>query len=159
MATGYRCLTVENRGLREEVKTLNRTLQINEAEHREALDRLKDELKKIYDLFPVIREFLRVEKLCRLIGFSEAATKKLLVFKPLKFCGKIYSPEFKRHFQIEQSIVQVEKHPEREELRLTIDGLKDSDWFRKKRNDELQSIGVKLKTPSVEQNKRRGIKM
>lgn len=153
-------LTAENKGLKEEVKTLNRTIQTNETEHRKALDRLKEELKKIYDLFPAIREFLRIEKLCRLIGFSEAATKKLLAFKPLKFGGRIYSPEFKRHFQTEQSTAQVEKHPKREgELRLTIDGLNDSDWFRKKRNEELQSIGVKLNTPSAEQNKRRGIKM
>lgn len=135
-------LTAENKGLKEEVKTLNRTIQTNETEHRKALDRLKEELKKIYDLFPAIREFLRIEKLCRLIGFSEAATKKLLAFKPLKFGGKIYSPEFERRFQTEQSIAQVEKHPKREgELRLTIDGLNDSDWFRKKRNEGLQSIG------------------
>lgn len=75
-------LTAENKGLKEEVKTLNRTIQTNETEHLKALDRLKEELKKIYDLFPAIREFLRIEKLCQLIGFSEAATKKLLVFKP-----------------------------------------------------------------------------
>lgn len=153
-------LTAENKGLKEEVKTLNCTIQTNETEHRKALDRLKEELKKIYDLFPAIREFLRIEKLCQLIGFSEAATKKLLDFKPLKFGGKIYSPEFERRFQTEHSTAQVEKHPKREgELRLTIDGLNDSDWFRKKRNEGLQSIDVKLNTPSAEQNKRRGIKM
>lgn len=111
-------------------------------------------------MFPTIREFLRIEKLCQLIGFSEAATKKLLAFKPIKFGGKMYSPEFERRFQTDHSTAQVEKHPKKEgELRLTIDGLNDSDWFRKKRNEELQSLGVKLKTPSVEQNKRRGIKM
>ncbi len=153
-------LTAENRELKEDVKVLNRTIQTNETEHLKALDRLKDELKKIYDLFPAISEFLRIEKLCRLIGFSEEATKKLLAFKPIKFGGKIFSPEFKRHFQTEHSTAQVEKHPKREgELRLTIDGLNDSDWFRKKRSEELQALGIKLKTPSVEQNKRRGVKM
>ncbi|WP_251622782.1 MobV family relaxase [Odoribacter lunatus] len=154
-------LASENRGLKEEIKLLNRTIQTNETEHRKALDRLKDELKKIYDLFPVIREFLRVEKLCRLIGFGEAATKKLLAFKPLKFDGKIYSPEFKRHFQTEQSIAQVEKHPQREgELRLTIDGLNDSDWFRKKRNEGLQALGIKLfKTPLKDPNKKQEMKL
>lgn len=153
-------LTSENKTLKEEIKNLHRTIQANETDHRKALDKLKDELKKIYDLFPAIREFLRIEKLCRLIGFSEAATKKLLAFKPIKFGGKMYSPEFERRFQTDHSTAQVEKHPKKEgELRLTIDGLNDSDWFRKKRNEELQSLGVKLKTPSVEQNKRRGIKM
>lgn len=151
-------LTSENKDLKDEIKTLHQTIQTNEAEHRKAIDKLKDELKRIYNLFPMIGEFLRIEKLCRFIGFSETATNKLLAFKPVQFSGKMYSGEFGRRFETQHSTAQVEKHPKKEgELRLTIDGQDDGDWFRKKRREELQSLGVKLPNPSEEQNKRKGI--
>lgn len=154
-------LASENRGLKEEIKSLNRTIQSNEAEHRKALDKLKNELKKIYDLFPTIRELLRVEKLCQLIGFGEAAIKKLLSFNPFAFSGKLYSPEYKRHFETKYSTAQVEEHPERKgEFRLTIDGLNDTDWFRKKRNEGLQAMGIKLfKNPLKEPDKKQEMKL
>lgn len=149
-------LISENKRLKEEVKILNGAIQTNETEHRKVLDKLKNELKKINDLFPAIRELLRIEKLCRLIGFGEAAIKKLLSFNPFAFSGKLYSPEYKRHFETKHSTAQVEKHPERKgEFRLTIDGLSDTDWFRKKRNEGLQALGIKsFETPLKEYKQR-----
>ena len=154
-------LTKENRELRKEIMVLNRTIQVNEAEHRKGFEKIKNELRKIYDLFPGIREFLRMEKLCRLIGFGEAAIKKLLAFKPVQFRGKLYSPEFERHFNTENSIAQVEKNVEREgKLCLKIDGLDDTDWFRKKRNEGLQSLGIKLfKSSSIDSNEKPKMKL
>ena len=102
-----------------------------------------------------------MEKLCRLIGFGEAAIKKLLAFKPVQFRGKLYSPEFERHFNTENSIAQVEKNVEREgKLCLKIDGLDDTDWFRKKRNEGLQSLGIKLfKSSSIDSNEKPKMKL
>lgn len=152
-------LTTENNTLKNEIKTLNQTIQTNETEYKKVIDTLKDELKRIYNIFPMIGELLRIEKLCRFIGFSEAATNKLLAFKPVQFSGRMYSGEFKRRFETRHSTAQVESHPKKEgELRLAIDGMDDGDWFRKKRREELQSLGVKLNTPSEEQNKRKGIR-
>ena len=73
--------------------------------------------------------------------------------KPVTFSGFLFSPEFKRHFNAEHYTAKVEHHPEeREKLRLMVDGVSDSDWFRNKRREFLQMVGIKLRQPQQEEH-------
>lgn len=131
-----------------------------EKDHKEETDKLKRILGKIYDLFPDIKEKLFIGELCRIIGFGKDMIKELLAMKPVTFSGSLYSPEFKRDFKTERSTAKVEPHPEeRGKLRLMIDGVSDSAWFRNKRTEFLQRIGVKQRQAQQEEHgKRKGIK-
>ena len=150
-------LKTENVGLQTEVKTLKQQIQTNESEHAKVTDKLRQELDKIHALFPKVKELLRMENLCRYLGFSESMTKQLLRQKPVEFKGNLYSSEYKRHFATERSVAEIMPEPnEPGKLRLTIDGLGDVAWFRQKQKEFLQKIGIKV---NQEPRKNKGIKL
>ena len=45
---------------------------------------------------------LRIENLCRLVGFDERQTVTLVSGKPLEYAGELYSEEHKRKFKTEK---------------------------------------------------------
>lgn len=155
-----KALTDENNDLKKEISRLNNHILKMEKDHKEETDKLKRILGKIYDLFPDIKEKLFIGELCRIIGFGKDMIKELLAMKPVTFSGSLYSPEFKRDFKTERSTAKVEPHPEeRGKFRLMIDGVSDSAWFRNKRTEFLQRIGVKQRQAQQEEHgKRKGIK-
>ncbi len=140
--------------LQKEIKTLKEQMQTAEKEHAKITDKLRLELKKIYDLFPHIRELLRIENLCKVLNFGEELTKLILQCKPVGFKGELYSPEFKRGFKTECSEAKVEEEPKQVgKFRLLIDNLDPTDWFRQKQQEFLRSIGIKQP-----QEKKQGIR-
>jgi len=64
-------IKAENRNLNNEVKQLNEHIRNLKTEYTKTSDKLREELRKIYDLFPNIRDILNIEKLCKTVGFSE----------------------------------------------------------------------------------------
>lgn len=156
-----KALTDENHDLKKEISRLNNHILKMEKDHKEETDKLTQQLDKIFGLFPAIKEWLRIEELCRLIGFGKDMIKDLIHRKPVTFSGSLYSPEFKRDFKTERSTAKVEPHPEqRGKLRLMIDGVSDSIWFRNKRTEFLQMIGIKQRqTQQKEHGKRKGMKI
>jgi len=100
---------------------------------------------------------LRIENLCRHLGFGEDLTKMILEMKPVGFRGKLYSAEYKQRFATEHSVAEVKPVPnEPNKLQLTIDGVNDTSWFRQKHREFLRKIGSNV---NQETQKRKGIKM
>jgi hypothetical protein len=56
-------LKSENQNLNQEIKSLKQSIQAMQKEHEIVIDKLKQELKKIHDLFPKLKELLWIEKL------------------------------------------------------------------------------------------------
>ena len=50
-----------------------------------------------------LREMLRIENLCRLVGFDERQTATLVKGKPLEYAGELYSEEHGRKFTTEKA--------------------------------------------------------
>ncbi len=68
-------------------------------------------IAKAFKWFPILREMLWIEKLCRLFGFTEEMTDKLVHEKETLVCsGKIYSEEHKRKFHIKNDTFEIEKN-------------------------------------------------
>ncbi|SBW03074.1 MobV family relaxase [uncultured Dysgonomonas sp.] len=131
--------------LTKEVNKLTHDMQTIQKEHQTIVDKLKDELAKIHDLFPKVKELLRIENLCNHLGFSDELTKMILDMKPVGFKGKLYSAEYKRNFETERSIAEIKPHPtEKDRLQLTIDEVSDTNWFRQKYREFQQSIGINI---------------
>ena len=139
-------LKAENRNLNNEVKQLSEHIRNLKTEYTKTTDKLREELRKIYDLFPNIREILNIEKLCKTIGFSEELTQKILTMKPVGFKGRLYSPEYQREFETDHSIAKIEKdNLKPNQLRLFIDNLEIADWFKHKYREFQKEIGIIIK--------------
>jgi len=146
-------LKLENIEFQTEIKTLKRHIQTQETEHTKITNKLRQELDKIYSLFPKIKELLRIENLCRHLGFSENLISKILEMRPVGFKGKLYSSEYQRHFETEHSIAEIKPTAnEPDKLRLTIDGIGETNWFRQKHKELLQKIGVKVNNEVKQQS-------
>ena len=102
-----------------------------EAKDRE-ISRLNAILEKAFNWFPLLKEMLRMEKLCYAIGFTKDMVNSLLMKKEAIRCnGKIYSEEHRRKFDIKNDIFKVEKNPtDNNKLVLTINRQPIGEWFR-----------------------------
>ena len=103
-----------------------------EAKDKE-ISRLNTLLEKAFKWFPMLREMLRMEKLCAAIGFTKEMIESLLTKKEAIRCnGRIYSEEHRRKFDIKNDIFKVEKNPtDDEKLVLTINRQPIGEWFKK----------------------------
>ena len=102
-----------------------------EAKDKE-ISRLNAILEKAFNWFPLLKEMLRMEKLCYAIGFTKDMINSLLTKKEAIRCnGRIYSEEHKRRFEIKNDIFKVEKNPtDDSKLILTINRQPIGEWFR-----------------------------
>ena len=126
-----------------------------EAKDRE-ISRLNTLLEKAFKWFPMLREMLRMEKLCAVIGFTKDMIECLLTKKEAIQCnGKIYSEEHRRKFEIKNDIFKVEKNPtDDSRLVLTINRQPISEWFK----EQWEKLRQGLRQSAEEPRKSRGFK-
>lgn len=100
-------------------------------------------------------EQLRLEKLCRLIGFNQKQTDQLVTGKSIVYSGDLYSEEHKRTFTAEKAGFQVMRNPtDEKKLVLSINRQPISDWFKEQFNKLCQ-----IMKPEQEQNRSRGFRL
>lgn len=71
-------LKAENSTHKAEISDLNKSILKMEQEHKEETDRQNKILDKIYGLFLIVKEWLRIEELCRLLGFGKDMIRELI---------------------------------------------------------------------------------
>ena len=127
-----------------------------EAKDRE-ISRLNTLLEKAFNWFPILKEMLRMEKLCTVIGFTKDMIDCLLTKKEAIRCnGKIYSEEHKRRFEIKNDIFKVEKSSvDNNKLVLTINRQPISEWFK----EQWEKLRQGLRQSAEEPRKSRGFKL
>ncbi|KAA6339449.1 Plasmid recombination enzyme [termite gut metagenome] len=105
--------------------------------------RAQEELNLIHDLFPMMKEQLRIAELCRRIGFTIEAVRQLLKGLTLSIAsGKLYSPEHKQYFEVKDAKMKIDHESDSpDKLRLNINGTNIIDWFRLKYKELQQRIG------------------
>ena len=173
-------LKQENRQLYEEVTTrdesiekLQTMVQEQQKQHRKELtevqakhieilnerdkeiSRLNRIIEKACKWFPYFMELLRIEKLCRLVGFNQELTDKLVKGEPIVCSGNLYSEEYRRKFTTEKAGFQVVKNPtDNTKLVLSINRQPISEWFKEQFNKQHQNIQSKQ-----EQKRSKGFKL
>ena len=127
-----------------------------EAKDKE-ISRLNTLLEKAFKWFPMLREMLRVEKLCAAIGFTKEMIESLLTKKEAIRCnGRIYSEEHRRKFDIKNDIFKVEKNPtDSGKLVLTINTQPIGEWFK----EQWKKIQQGLRKSAEESRKNRGFRL
>ena len=127
-----------------------------EAKDKE-ISRLNTILEKAFNWFPLLKEMLRMEKLCYAIGFTKDMISSLLAKKEAIRCnGKIYSEEHRRKFDIKNDIFKVEKSSvDENKLVLTINRQPIGEWFK----EQWEKLRQGLRQSAEEPRKSRGFKL
>lgn len=111
---------------------------------------LKAIISKATTWFPYFREMLRMESVCRTVGFDDKQTATLIKGKPLEYSGELYSEEHNCKFTVERVTAQIIPDPnDKRKLQLNIDKVPFKEWCREK-SEKLRQT---LRSP-----KQRGIK-
>lgn len=133
----------------------HRTELLNiQSEHTKEVSRLNRIIQKACSWVPLLRELFRMEKLCRLLGFTPEQTATLITGTPLEYSGKLHSQEHGRDFIADRVVAQIGTEPtDKSKLFLSINRINVSDWFKEQFDRLTQPIQVKQ-----EQNKSRGIR-
>ena len=127
-----------------------------EAKHKQEISFLKTVIARAAAWFPYFREMLRIENLCRLVGFSDGQTATLVKGKPLEYVGELYSEEHGRKFKTEKAGVQVVKDPtDGTKLVLAIDRKPIAEWFK----EQFDKLRQSIHHPIQPQRKGRGMKL
>ena len=131
----------------------NRELEARDKE----ISRLNTLLEKAFKWFPMLKEMLRVEKLCAAIGFTKEMIESLLTKKEAIRCnGRIYSEEHRRKFDIRNDIFKVEKNPtDDSKLVLTINRQPIGEWFK----EQWEKLRHGLRQSEEEPKKNRGFRI
>ena len=127
-----------------------------EAKDKE-ISRLNTILEKAFNWFPLLKEMLRMEKLCYAIGFTKDMVNSLLTKKEAIRCnGKIYSEEHRRRFEIKNDIFKIEKSSvDNNKLVLTINRQPIGEWFK----EQWEKLRQGLRQSVEESRKSRGFKL
>ena len=127
-----------------------------EAKDKE-ISRLNTILEKAFNWFPLLKEMLRMEKLCYAIGFTKDMVNSLLTKKEAIRCnGKIYSEEHRRRFEIKNDIFKIEKSSvDNNKLVLTINRQPIGEWFK----EQWEKLRQGLRQSAEEPRKSRGFKL
>ena len=127
-----------------------------EARHEEEISFLKTVIARAAAWFPYFREMLRIENLCRLVGFNDGQTATLVKGKPLEYAGELYSEEYKRKFTTEKAGLQVVKDPtDGTKLILAIDRKPIAEWFK----EQFDKLRQNIRQPLQQQEKGRNIRL
>ena len=126
-----------------------------EAKDKE-ISRLNTILEKAFKWFPMLREMLRIEKLCTAVGFTKEMIESLLTKKEATRCnGRIYSEEHRRKFDIKNDVFKVERNPtDNNKLVLTINRQPIGEWFK----EQWEKFRQDLRQPAEAPRKSRGMK-
>ncbi|MDR0680597.1 MAG: mobilization protein BmpH, partial [Dysgonamonadaceae bacterium] len=118
----------------------------------------QEELNLIHELFPMMKEQLRIAGLCQKIGLAIEFIRSLLAGKTLTAKSfSFFSTEHNQKFIMEDVKLKIEKEPDNpNKLRLNLNGMNILDWFRQKYQEVQQKFSIGKK-PEVNRNK--GIKI
>ena len=146
--------------MREQQKQHRKELTEVQAKHIEILNERNKEISRLNRIiekackwFPYFMELLRIEKLCRLVGFNQELTNKLVKGEPIVCSGNLYSEEYRRKFATEKAGFQVVKNPtDNTKLVLSINRQPISDWFKEQFNKLCLTIPPKQKRKNSKKN-------
>ena len=154
-------LKVQMQQIQEQHGRQIRNLQGIHNQEREAKDkeisRLNTILEKAFCWFPLLKEMLRMEKLCYVIGFTKGMVDSLLYKRETIRCsGKIYSEEYRRRFETKNATFKIEQSPvDGNKLVLTINRQPIGEWFK----EQWEKLRQGLRQFTEEPPKSRGMKL
>lgn len=95
--------------------------------------------------FPYVEKLMPTIKFLRdTLNFGDAVIKKLCTFKDVSIKGELYSREFNQHFRADKTICSLKEDKEGN-FNLNIDGVSHVSWFRRKKDEFMETLGVPIR--------------
>lgn len=140
----------------QRIQEQHRTELLNiQSEHNKEVSRLNRIIQKACAWIPLLKELFRMEKFCRLLGFTPEQTATLITGAPLEYSGKLHSQEHGRDFTVNRVVAQIRAEPtDKSKLFLSINRINVSDWFKEQFNKLSHPLQIKQ-----EEKKGRGHKI
>lgn len=154
----------ENAILQNRISELEEDAQQREKRHTKQMQEMKSayeqqnrKLSEFMDFvkhyFPYVEKLIPTIKFLRdTLHFGDAVIRKLCTFKDVPIRGELYSREFNQHFKVDKTVCSL-KEDEEGKFELNIDGVSHISWFRRKKDEFMEALGM----PTKRQN--RGIKL
>lgn len=96
--------------------------------------------------FPYVEKLMPTIKFLRdALNFGDAVIRKLCTFKDVSIKGELYSREFNQHFKADKTICSL-KEDKDSNFSLNIDGVSHVSWFRRKKDEFMETLGLSIKT-------------
>lgn len=149
-----------NEDLQKRIRELEEEAIQREEQHSKQIQEMKNAYERQYRKLSEFTDFVKryfpyVEKLMPTIkflrdtlNFGDAVIRKLCTFKDVSIKGELYSREFNQHFRADKTICSL-KEDKDGNFNLNIDGVSHVSWFRRKKDEFMQSLGI----PTKKQNK------
>ena len=103
--------------------------------------------------FPYVEKLMPTIKFLRdTLNFGDAVIRKLCTFKDVSIKGELYSREFNQYFRTDGAVCSIKQDTEGK-FELNIDGVSHVSWFRRKKDEFMEALGI----PTKKRN--RGIKL
>ena len=100
-------------------------------QYEKDLSFLQSVVHKALAWFPRFREMLRMDELCRKVGFNDEQTETLIKGNLLKYSGMLYSETHRKRFNVENVIAKIaSEETNSRKFGLKIDGIPIVRWFR-----------------------------
>ena len=116
-----------------------------EQQHRK-LSEFTDFVKRY---FPYVEKLMPTIKFLRdRLRFKDSTIRKLCEFKNVTVSGSFYSSEFNQNFEAKHSVCSI-KQNESGSYDFKIDGVSHVSWFRRKKDEFMEALGV----PTRKQNR------
>ncbi|GHT29149.1 mobilization protein BmpH [Bacteroidia bacterium] len=124
----------------KELATIENKLQKAKQEYEPY--KAQEELNLIHELFPMMKENLRIAELCKKIGIGIEYIKMLFSGKTLTAKSfSFFSSEYNQKFTAKDVKLKIEKEQDNSnKLRLTLNGMNILDWFRKKYQEVQKKV-------------------
>lgn len=123
------------------INTRSYEIESLKAEHTNDIARYNNILNRIFNFFPEVNAMESIIEECETMGLEDNKTRLLIHGSPIRFTGSLYSKEYSRHFETEDSIVRVKQLPEhKNKFHLCIDGISAIEWFREKYQELRQAL-------------------
>ena len=136
-----RILTLEEEARQRENQQAKQIQDIKNA-YEQQNSKLFEFVDFVKRYFPYVEKLMPTIKFLRdTLNFGDAVIRKLCTFKDVSIKGELYSREFNQHFRADKTICSLKEDKEGN-FNLNIDGVSHVSWFRRKKDEFMQSLGV-----------------
>lgn len=123
---------------RQQAEQIQEIRNAYEQQHRK-LSEFTDFVRRY---FPYVEKLMPTIKFLRdTLNFGDAVIRKLCTFKDVSIKGELYSREFSQYFWADKTICSL-KEDKDGNFNLNIDGVSHVSWFRRKKEEFMQALGV-----------------
>ena len=108
--------------------------------------RLSEFVDFVKSYFPYVEKLMPTIKFLRdTLNFGDAVIRKLCTFKDVSIRGELYSREFNKHFKTDGAVCSLKQDTEGN-FELNIDGISHVSWFRRKKGEFIEALGMPAKS-------------